>query len=90
MDGTGVFNFVQKEVPPAIHELLEKSGFTKDDVDYYLFHQPNKFMLQKLAEALLSKNNHCCLSGFGGGLTWASIIMDIGYLDFCENIISNL
>lgn len=125
MDGTAVFNFVQKEVPPAISELLERAGMAKDDIDYYLFHQPNKFMLQKLAEKmgipysklpmditeklgnsdsgtipavmttdvaddLLSKNNHCCLSGFGGGLTWASLIMDIGNLDFCENIISNL
>ena len=125
MDGTGVFNFVQKEVPPAITELLEKANMCKDDIDYFLFHQPNKFMLQKLAEnmeipysrlpmditeklgnsdsgtipavmttdvskALLAGNNHCCLSGFGGGLTWASIIMDIGKLDFCENIISNL
>ena len=28
MDGTGVFNFVQKEVPPAVSELLEKAGMT--------------------------------------------------------------
>ncbi len=125
MDGTGVFNFVQKEVPPAVSELLEKAGMTKDDIDYFLFHQPNKFMLQKLAEKmgvpygklpmditeklgnsdsgtipavmttdvaedLLSKNNCCCLSGFGGGLTWASLIMEVGCLDFCENIVSNL
>lgn len=125
MDGSGVFNFVQKEVPPAISELLERAGMTKDEIDYYLFHQPNKFMLQKLAEkmgipyaklpmditeklgnsdsgtipavmttdvaeALLAGNNHCCLSGFGGGLTWASVIMDVGNLDFCENIISDL
>lgn len=125
MDGTSVFNFVQKEVPPAVSELLENAGMTTDDVDYYLFHQPNKFMLKKLAEKmgipytkmpmditeklgnsdsgtipavmttdvadkLLTKNNLCCLSGFGGGLTWASLIMDIGNLDFCENIISNL
>lgn len=125
MDGTGVFNFVQKEVPPAIDELLGMAGKQTGDIDYFLFHQPNKFMLQKLAEKmgvpyeklpmditeklgnsdsgtipavmttdvagdLLAKNNHCCLSGFGGGLTWASIVMDIGSLDFCENIVSNL
>ena len=47
-------------------------------------------MTTDVAEDLLSKNNHCCLSGFGGGLTWASIVMDVGNLDFCENIISNL
>lgn len=125
MDGTGVFNFVQREVPPAVDELLEIAGMKKDDIDYFLFHQPNKFMLQKLAtkmkvpyakmpmditeklgnsdsgtipavmttdvaEDMLTKNNHCCLSGFGGGLTWASVIMDIGHMDFCENIVSPL
>lgn len=52
MDGSAVFNFVQKEVPPAINELLEYSGVTKDDIDWYLFHQPNRFMLEKLAQRL--------------------------------------
>lgn len=125
MDGSMVFNFVQKEVPPAIREIVEDAGCTMEQIDYFLFHQPNKFMLQKLAEQLevpyskmpmklteelgnsdagtipavattfvaedlKRKNNLCCLSGFGGGLTWASIVMNVGPLDFCENIISNL
>ena len=125
MDGTAVFNFVQQELPPALKELIEFAGIKEDMVDWFLFHQPNKFMLQKLAnkigvpyskvpmditeklgnsdsgtipvvmttdisEDLLNKNNLCCLSGFGGGLTWASIIMNVGMLDFCENMLSNL
>lgn len=52
MDGSAVFNFMQREVPPAIEELLAYSGMTKEDIDWYLFHQPNKFMLQKLAQRL--------------------------------------
>lgn len=52
MDGSGVFNFVQKEVPPMVKELAEKYGSPLDDFDYFLFHQPNRFMLQKLATAL--------------------------------------
>ncbi len=50
MDGSAVFNFVQVEVPPMIGHALGECGLSVDDVDYYLFHQPNKFMLQKLAE----------------------------------------
>ncbi len=50
MDGAGVFNFVQLEVPPMLEHLLAAAGETIDTIDYYLFHQPNKFMLQKLAE----------------------------------------
>jgi 3-oxoacyl-[acyl-carrier-protein] synthase-3 len=52
MEGDKVFNFVQTEVPPMIQELLSMSGKTADDMDYYLFHQPNKFMLNKLADKI--------------------------------------
>jgi len=52
MKGDDVFNFVQREVPPMIEQLLEKAKLTKEDVDYYMFHQPNKFMLNKLADKL--------------------------------------
>lgn len=52
MDGSAVFNFVQTEVPPLIESLLDTAGCKIDDIDYYLFHQPNKFMLQKLAQKL--------------------------------------
>ncbi len=52
MDGSKVFNFVQKEVPPMIDEILNYADLTKEEIDWYLFHQPNKFMLQKLADKL--------------------------------------
>lgn len=52
MDGTSVFNFVQEEVPPCIHELMEFSDKKLQEMDYFLFHQPNRFMLQKLREKL--------------------------------------
>jgi len=52
MKGDDIFNFVQREVPPMIEQLLEKAKLNKMDVDYYMFHQPNKFMLNKLADKL--------------------------------------
>lgn len=52
MKGSDVFTFVQTEVPPLIEEALDFAGLTKEDIDWYLFHQPNKFMLRKLAEKL--------------------------------------
>lgn len=52
MKGDDVFNFVQREVPPMIEQLLQNAGVSKDDIDYYMFHQPNKFMLNKLADKL--------------------------------------
>jgi 3-oxoacyl-[acyl-carrier-protein] synthase-3 len=52
MKGDEVFNFVQREVPPMIEQLLEKAKFRKEDVDYFMCHQPNKFMLNKVADKL--------------------------------------
>ena len=52
MDGSAVFNFVQVDVPPMIESLLTQAGVSMDAVDYFLFHQPNRFMLQKLADKM--------------------------------------
>jgi 3-oxoacyl-[acyl-carrier-protein] synthase-3 len=52
MDGTAVFNFVQVEVPPMIDHLLLTAQVEMQAVDYFLFHQPNRFMLQKLADQM--------------------------------------
>jgi 3-oxoacyl-[acyl-carrier-protein] synthase-3 len=52
MDGSAVFNFVQVEVPPLIEDLLATAGLGKEAIDYFLCHQPNQFMLQKLADKM--------------------------------------
>ena len=52
MKGDDVFTFVQRDVPPMIEDLLTIADVSKDKVDYFMFHQPNKFMLNKLADKL--------------------------------------
>jgi 3-oxoacyl-[acyl-carrier-protein] synthase-3 len=52
MDGSAVFNFVQTEVPPLIEDMLSGAGVAMNAVDYFLCHQPNRFMLQKLADKM--------------------------------------
>jgi 3-oxoacyl-[acyl-carrier-protein] synthase III len=52
MDGSAVFNFVQVEVPSLIEVLLTSAGVSQDSVDFFLCHQPNRFMLQKLADKM--------------------------------------
>lgn len=113
--------FVQKKVPPMIESLLEFAETSRDEVDYYMFHQPNRFMLRKLcrklridedklpmnivenfgnssgvtvplnicfnlADKIRDKALKLCMAGFGGGLVWSSILMNVGPLDFCEII----
>jgi 3-oxoacyl-[acyl-carrier-protein] synthase-3 len=52
MDGSAIFNFVQVEVPPLIEQLLRDTGRDKESIDYFFCHQPNRFMLQKLADKM--------------------------------------
>lgn len=52
MQGGAVFNFMQTEVPPLIEETLAIAGKSKAEIDWYMFHQPNKFMVDKLADAM--------------------------------------
>jgi 3-oxoacyl-[acyl-carrier-protein] synthase-3 len=52
MDGTAVFQFVMEEVPPLINEICRYCGLKLEDIEYHLTHQPNRFMLQKLADLL--------------------------------------
>lgn len=121
MKGDEVFMFVQKKVPALINDILEYSKKEKEDIDFFAFHQPNKFMLTKLASKLkipkekmpsniveifgnsssvtvpmnivynmasqlLNDTLVLCMSGFGIGLAWSSIVMEVGNLEFCEMI----
>ena len=47
-------------------------------------------IVYNLGEKLIDHTYRCCLSGFGAGLTWAAAVMELGNLDFCEYIISDL
>ncbi len=87
MDGSGVFNFVQTEVPPLIENLLEYSGETKESIDYFFFHQPNRFMLKKLAdkaEISYDKMPMNLVENFGNS-SGATIPMTI-LLNYCYEI----
>lgn len=52
MQGADVFTFVQTKVPPMIEEILNYAELDKSEIEKFLFHQPNRFMLRKLAEKL--------------------------------------
>lgn len=52
MDGQGVFNYVQTDAPELIEKVIKDAELDKDQIDWFLFHQPNEFMLRKLAERL--------------------------------------
>ena len=48
MNGSAIFNFTLEEVPAMMKRLLDKANLSKDDIDYFVFHQANKYMLSTL------------------------------------------
>lgn len=48
MNGTEILSFTLKVVPKTIDDVLEKAGVRKEDVDYFVLHQANKFILDVL------------------------------------------
>jgi len=50
MDGAGIFNFTLKRVPPLIKDALELAGRNVDEIDAYIFHQSNRFMMKHLVK----------------------------------------
>ena len=48
MDGGAVFNFTLRVVPASMNAVLAKAGLSMDQVDLFVFHQANQFMLEHL------------------------------------------
>ena len=50
MDGNAVFSFAVITVPRTIKSLLLKAKMTIDDIDWFVYHQANRYMLETLAK----------------------------------------
>lgn len=48
MNGPEIFTFTLSHVPGLVGDLLRKSGKRLEDIDLFIFHQANKFMLEHL------------------------------------------
>lgn len=67
MDGGSVFSFTLKQVPKMIRTLLEKANFSMDDIDLFVFHQANAYMLEFLRKKLKIENGkfYYCIENVG-------------------------
>ena len=52
MEGPEIFNFTLDVVPDLVKKVLEKNNETLDSIEYCIFHQANKFMLDYLRKKL--------------------------------------
>lgn len=109
MEGQEVYRFVVKTIPSTIQKVISDSGYSKEDIRYYVLHQANQRILEavskKIAEPIekfpmnldkygntsaasipilldkmnkknmLNRGDKIILSGFGGGLTWGTTLL---------------
>ena len=52
LDGPSILNFSSSRIPKAVEALLEQTGLTKEDIDFYLFHQANKMINETIRKKL--------------------------------------
>lgn len=109
-DGKAVFEFATNTVPEHMQEFIKNQKLTPDDIDYFIPHQANLRIIEKLAEKLNQpidkfvinvdeygntssagiamafdqlnkstdlKNKRVMLTGFGAGISYGSILLEI-------------
>jgi 3-oxoacyl-[acyl-carrier-protein] synthase-3 len=48
MDGSSIFAFTLREVPQLVRDVIEHARIDPDQIDHWLFHQANQFMMDHL------------------------------------------
>lgn len=84
MNGSAIFNFTLDTVPAMIADLLKKSDLQKSDLDYYIFHQANKYMLNTIRKVCgIEKDKFYINLEYTGNTVSPTIL--IGLKDCLEN-----
>jgi 3-oxoacyl-[acyl-carrier-protein] synthase-3 len=52
MDGAGILHFSLKRVPSLVEETLLRAGLSYEDIDYFIFHQANRLIINHLVKKL--------------------------------------
>lgn len=84
MNGGAIFNFTLDAVPAMMTDLLEKHQLKQDNIDYYVFHQANRFMLNTIRKVCVIPKDKFYVNLAETGNTVSSTIM-IGLKECMDN-----
>lgn len=84
MNGGAIFNFTLDAVPAMMADILKKNKLEKDNVDFYLFHQANKFMLNTIRKVCVLPKDKFYVNLETTGNTVSSTVL-IGLKDCLDN-----
>lgn len=74
MNGPEIFNFTLKSVPAVIDQLLQRTRLSAGDIDYFVLHQANRFMLDRLRDKMKIDPTRFCIEMEDCGNTVSSTI----------------
>ena len=80
MNGGNVFNFTLEAVPAMMAQILKKNCLQKENVDFYVFHQANKFMLNTIRKVCVLPKEKFYVNLLNTGNTVSSTVL-IGIKD---------
>lgn len=69
MNGPEIFNFTLTTIPSLVLETAEKNQLSLDDIDFFIFHQANEFMLNFLRTKIKIPHEKFCIDLSGTGNT---------------------
>lgn len=84
MNGGAIFNFTLDAVPSMLKQVLEKNAIKKEEIDYFVFHQANKFMLNTIRKVCVLPKEKYYINLSETGNTVSSTIL-IGLKDCLTN-----
>ncbi len=82
MDGGEVFTFCLREVPAMIDKALLNSHLAKEDIDIFLFHQANLYMIRYLGQKMKIPESKLpiCLDRYGNTSSSSVVLAACDYL----------
>lgn len=84
MNGGAIFNFTLDAVPAMMEQIFEKNKLQKDDINHYVFHQANKFMLNTIRKVCVLPKDKFYVKLTETGNTVSSTVL-IGLKDCMDN-----
>ena len=94
MNGAEIFNFTSEAIPKLTNQILNKINLKLDDIDLFVFHQANKYMLNHIRRKIGIPEDKFFISMENCGNTVSSTIpialyeaMETGRFDSIKNCI---
>jgi len=81
MDGSQIFTFCLREVPPMVEKALENAKLSKDEIDVYCFHQANGFLINHIRNkiGIPKEKVPMCMDRYGNTSSSSAILAACDY-----------